>query len=114
MKEIDTKQKFILQQCDDYVQSANIIVSSNHPMRGIECVSVRIIRMLFDFSEDHALRFARGRQFQKLAHFFLRQKAGRAMCAVRENVKPARVMRVLVAGEPDVALLRDEADDEDK
>ena len=25
MKEIDTKQKFILQQCDDYVQSANTL-----------------------------------------------------------------------------------------
>ena len=35
------------------------------------------------------------------------------MRAVRENVKPARVVRVFVAGEPDVALLRDEADDED-
>ena len=68
--------------------------------------------MLFDFAEDHALRLARGRQLQKLAHFFLRQKTGRAMCAVRKNVKPARVMRVFVAGEPDVALFRDEADDQ--
>ena len=34
------------------------------------------------------------------------------MRAVRENVKPARVMRVFVTGEPDIALLRDEADDE--
>ena len=40
----------------------------------------------------------------------LRQKPGCAMCAVRENVKAARVVRVLVAGEPDVALFRDEAD----
>jgi len=68
--------------------------------------------MLFDFSEDHALRLARGRQFQKFTHFFLRQKSGRAMCAVRKNVKPARVMRVFVAGEPDVAFLRNETDDE--
>ena len=36
-----------------------IVVSGNHPVRGIECVSIRIIRMLFDFAEDHALRFAR-------------------------------------------------------
>ena len=36
------------------------------------------------------------------------------MCAVRENVKPARVMCVFVAREPDVALFRDEADDENK
>ena len=35
------------------------------------------------------------------------------MCAVRENVKPARVVRVFVTGEPDIALLRDEADDKD-
>ena len=35
------------------------------------------------------------------------------MRTVRENVKPARVMRVFVTGEPDVALLRNEADDED-
>ena len=82
-------------------------------MRGIECVSVRIIRMLFDFAADHALRLARGRQLQKFTHFFLRQETGRAMRTVRENVKPARVVRVLVAGEPDIALLRDEADDED-
>ena len=68
--------------------------------------------MLFDFAEDHALRLARGRQLQKLAHFFLRQKTGRAVCAVRENVKPARVMRVLVAGEPDVAFFRNEADNQ--
>ena len=68
--------------------------------------------MLFDFSEDHALRLARRRQLQKLAHFFLRQETGRAMCAVRENVKPARVVRVFVTGEPDVALFRDEADDQ--
>ena len=34
------------------------------------------------------------------------------MRTVRENVKPARVMRVLVAGEPDVAFFRDEADDQ--
>ena len=68
--------------------------------------------MLFDFSEDHALRLARRRQLQKLAHFFFRQKAGRAMRTVRKNVKPARVVRVFVAGEPDVALFRDEADDQ--
>ena len=68
--------------------------------------------MLFDFAEDHAIRFARRRQLQKFSHFFLCQKPGRAMCAVRENVKPARVMRVLVAGEPDVAFFRDEADDQ--
>ena len=35
------------------------------------------------------------------------------MCAVRENVKPARVVRVFVTGEPDVAFFRDEADDQD-
>ena len=35
------------------------------------------------------------------------------MCTVRENIKAARVVRVFVAGEPDLALLRDEADDED-
>ena len=81
-------------------------------MRGIERVSVRIVRMLFDFAEDHALRLVRGRQLQKLAHFFLRQKTGCAMRAVRENVKPARVMCVFVAGEPDVALLCDEADNQ--
>ena len=34
------------------------------------------------------------------------------MRAVRENVKAAWVMRVFVAGEPDVALLCDEADDQ--
>ena len=34
------------------------------------------------------------------------------MRAVRENVKPARVVRVFVTGEPDVALFRDEADDQ--
>ena len=70
--------------------------------------------MLFDFAEDHTLRLARGREFQKFAHFLLRQKTGRAMRAVRENVKPARVMCVFVAREPDVALFRDEADDENK
>ena len=68
--------------------------------------------MLFDFAEDHTLRLARGREFQKLAHFFFRQKTGRAMRTVRENVKPARVVRVFVTGEPDVALFRDEADDQ--
>ena len=68
--------------------------------------------MLFDFSEDHALRLARKRQLQKLAHFFLGQETGRAMRTVRENVKSARVMRVFVAREPDVALLRNEADDQ--
>ena len=68
--------------------------------------------MLFDFAEDHAFRFARRRQLQKLAHFFLRQETGRAMCAVRENVKPARVMRVFVTGEPDVAFFRDKTDDQ--
>ena len=81
-------------------------------MRGIERVSIRIVRMLFDFSEDHALRLARRRQLQKLAHFFLGQETGRAMRTVRENVKSARVMRVFVAREPDVALLRNEADDQ--
>ena len=35
------------------------------------------------------------------------------MRTVRKNVKPARVMCVFVAGEPDVALLCDEADDQD-
>ena len=40
-----------------------IIVPGNHPVRGIECVSVRIVRMLFDFAEDHALRLACGREF---------------------------------------------------
>ena len=69
--------------------------------------------MLFDFAEDHALRFASRRQLQKFSHFFLCQKPGRAMCAVRKNIEAARVMRVFVAGEPDVALLRDEADDQD-
>ena len=78
----------------------------------IERVSVRIVRMLFDFAEDHALRLACGRQLQKFSHFFLCQKPGCAMCAVRENVKPARVVRVFVTGEPDVALFRDEADDQ--
>ncbi len=34
------------------------------------------------------------------------------MRTVRENVKPARVVRVFVAGEPDVALLRDETDNQ--
>ena len=34
------------------------------------------------------------------------------MRTVRENVKPARVMRVFVAGEPDVAFFRDEADNQ--
>ena len=68
--------------------------------------------MLFDFAEDHALRLARRRQLQKFSHFFFRQETGRAMRTVRENVKPARVMRVLVAGEPDVAFFRDEADDQ--
>ena len=90
-----------------------IVVPGDHPVRGIERVSIRVIRMLFDFAEDHTLRLARGREFQKLAHFFFRQKTGRAMRTVRENVKPARVMRVFVTGEPDVALLRNEADDED-
>ena len=68
--------------------------------------------MFFDFAEDHALRPARRRQLQKLAHFFLRQETGRAMCAVQENVKPARVMRVFVTGEPDVAFFRDKTDDQ--
>ena len=36
-----------------------VVVTGDHPMCGIECVSIRIIRMLFDFAEDHALRFAR-------------------------------------------------------
>jgi len=89
-----------------------VVVSGNHPVRCIERVSIRIIRMLFDFAEDHALRFARRRQLQKIAHFFLRQETGRAMCAVRKNVKPARVMRIFVAGEPDVAFFRDEADNQ--
>ena len=89
-----------------------VVVPGNHPMRRIERVSIRIVRMLFDFAEDHALRPARRRQLQKLAHFFLRQETGRAMCAVRKNVKPARVVRVFVTGEPDVTLFRDEADDE--
>ena len=35
------------------------------------------------------------------------------MCAVRKNVKPARVMRVFVTGEPDVAFFRDKTDDQD-
>ena len=82
-------------------------------MRGIERVSVRIVRMLFNFAEDHALCLARGRQLQKFSHFFFRQETGRAMRTVRENVKPARVVRVFVAGEPDVALFRDETDDQD-
>ena len=81
-------------------------------MCSIERVSVRIIRMLFDFAEDHALCLARRRQFQKFAHFFLGQETGRAMCAVRKNVKSTRVMRVFVTGEPDVAFFRDEADDQ--
>ena len=68
--------------------------------------------MLFDFSEDHALRLARRRQLQKFSHFFLRQEAGCAMRTVRKNVKPARIVRVFVAGKPDIALLRNEADDQ--
>ena len=90
-----------------------IIVPSDHPVRRVERVSIRVVRMLFDFAEDHALRFARRREFQKFAHFLLCQKTGRAMRTVRENVKPAWVMRVFIAGEPDIALLRDEADDKD-
>ena len=89
-----------------------VVVSGNHPMRGIERVSIRIIRMLFDFAEDHALRLACGREFQKLAHFFLGQETGRAMRTVRENVKSARVVRVFVTGEPDVSLFRNEADNQ--
>ena len=68
--------------------------------------------MLFDFAKDHALCLARGRQLQKFSHFFFRQETGRAMRTVRENVKPARVVRIFVTGEPDVAFFRDEADDQ--
>ena len=81
-------------------------------MRGIERVSVRIVRMLFDFAEDHALRLACGRQLQKFSHFFLGQETGRAVCAVRKNIEAARVMRVFVAREPDIAFLRNKADDQ--
>ena len=37
-----------------------IIVSGDHPVRRVERISIRIIRMLFDFAEDHPLRLARG------------------------------------------------------
>ena len=68
--------------------------------------------MLFNFAEDHTLRPTCGRQLKKFPHFLLRQETGRAMRTVRKNVKPARVVRVFVTGEPDVALFRDEADDQ--
>ena len=106
----DKASGFAAARCADAEQV--IIVPSDHPVRCVERVSVWVIRMLFDFSEDHALRLARGREFQKFAHFLLRQETGRAMRTVRENVKPTRVVRVFVAGEPDVALFRDEADNQ--
>ena len=89
-----------------------VVVPGNHPVRGIERVSIRIIRMLFDFAEDHALRPARRRQLQKLAHLFLRQKSGCAMRTVRENVKAAWVMRVFVAREPYITFFRNETDNQ--
>ena len=38
-----------------------VVVSCNHLMCGIERISVRVVRMLFDFAEDHTLCLARGR-----------------------------------------------------
>ena len=40
-----------------------VVVPGDHPVRSVERVSIRIVRMLFDFAEDHALRLACGREF---------------------------------------------------
>ena len=62
------------------------------------------------FAKNHSGYLPDGTHFQKLSHFLFCEKTGGAVGAVGKNIKASFVPDVLVSGEPNVALLGDEAD----
>lgn len=64
--------------------------------------------MSFELSEQHIPVFLDGSKRQKQAHLFFREIAGGAVRSVREDVEPAGIFHILVAGKPNVASFCDQ------
>ena len=74
-----------------------VVVAGAHMVGHVNGVFVAVVGVPFEFAERHARHVLRGIQFQKLAHFALRQKARRAVRPLRENVKAPLVVDVFVS-----------------
>ena len=90
-----------------------VVFARLHPMGNVGGVFVRIIGVRLDASEDHAGDFPDAAKLQVLTELLFRREAGGAVRTLRENVKAARIAGKMIAGEPPVALLCDQADQKD-
>ena len=87
-----------------------VVVPGHHPVGHIGGIFVRVVRSLFPLSQHHALDLRDAAQLQKLLQLLFRQETGGAVGGVREDVKAPGIADKLVAGEKDVPLFRDKAD----
>ena len=71
---------------------------------------IRILFTLLDLAQHHTVDLRRRPDLQEAAHLLLRQEAGGTVGGVRENVEAAGVADKLVAGEKNVPLFGDKAD----